>query len=200
MKNILVKIGFVLCFYLLTTASYSQKLNTVYVGYSSDSLSRTNGLTFENDSILEFHYVPFHIGYGRYYVKMKYEQKDNIIYIEKANIEMQDTFLLKNIPSYYFEKDIVLEIDEKAIIDKKDNRVYVKQKDIRKNKHKMVFVFNGKEYRQYSRKERKRLAREIKLEDSIDYNITIYKGLEAYLKYGYEAVLGGVIEIEEKGN
>ncbi|WP_375560813.1 hypothetical protein ACE193_24475 [Bernardetia sp. OM2101] len=199
MKNTLINIILIISFSLLSISSYAQKLNTSYTGFSSDSLSVMNGLRFENDSILEFNYVPFHHGFGRYYVKMKYSQKDDIIHVEKANIEMQDTLLLKNIPFYYFEKDIVLKVDDKAIIDEQDNRVYVKKKDFNKNKNNITFVFNGKDYKSFSRREKKGFEKNI-IENREKYKITIYRGLDAYLKYGYDAVLGGVIEVKKKEN
>ena len=200
MKNILKNVILIISFSLLSIPSYAQKFNTSYTGFSSDSLSMRDGLRFENDSILEFYYVPFHHGFGRYYVKMKYSRKNNILYVEKANIEIQDTFLLKNIPSEYFEMYIILKIDDKAIIDEEDNRVYVEQKDFKRNNGSIIFVFNGKSYNQGTRKARRILAKEIKLDNAENYKITIHRGLEAYLKYGYDAVLGGVIEIKKKEN
>lgn len=205
MKNISINIFLIISLSLLSISSYAQKLNTVYVGYSSDSLSQWNLLEFKNDSILQFRaytsHKNMHIG-GYTGITMSYTKNNNNIYIKKTSFQPQSSSLGIIIPppSYFLDNDIILKIDDKAIIDENDNRVYVEQNDVEKNKDNIIFVFNGKSYNQGTRKARRIFAREIKLDNAENYRITVYRGLNAYLKYGYDAVLGGVIEIKKKEN
>ena len=190
--------------------SYSQELDKIYYGIVSDSISRNHYLEFKNDSLVELSSIRRHMQ-KPLIISFSYHTTDGLIFIESDKILEADIENLKQYGFQQFIDQIVLKQDsEKAILDESNRIVYVSLEDFRKDNY-TTYVVDGIEFRQDGAmtnsygllekepKRNRKLERKLKKIDSNleDYNIKVYKGINAYESFGYEYVLG-VIELKRK--
>lgn len=208
-KHLKILITLLICF--LSTQQYSQELNQKYFGIVSSKSSINHYLEFKNDSIVEL--TPVNQSMQSYYGNtLKYSRENRTITIEIASNENRNSENIIRDDFFHFSEPVLLHIDKKALLDKKNDVVYILSDDFKKRNY-TTFIIDGEEFRQESlmtyplgflsgdvKKNRKlkRKLRKIKSDlDSKNYNIIIYRGLDAYLKFGYDKVFG-VVELNRK--
>jgi len=141
-----------------------------------------------------------------------YSKENGIITINSNEIKKQNSKDINQYGFFQFLENVQLEIDGKALLDKKNKVVYVFLDDFKKG-HYTTYIIDGEEFKQdnliansyglvekemkMNRKLKKKL-KTIKSElENENYNIVVYKGIDAYTKFGYDKVLG-VIELNRK--
>lgn len=208
-KPLRILISLLIC--LLANGLYSQEFNKIYYGIVSDSTSRNHYIEFKNDSIVELISIPRHMQ-PQSKTTFSYFKKNGTIII-KSNEKIEQKADGNNQGKFsHFSENTVLEINEKALTDNKNKVIYVFLEDFKK-KHYITYIINGKEFKQESlmtnsyglidKKARmnRKLERKLKtIKSDLEkekYNIVVYKGLDAYLKFGYDKVMG-VIELNRK--
>jgi hypothetical protein len=129
--------------------------------------------------------------------KLSYEKFDGKLVIYTAT-NSNDTILFKN---FGFSKNKELIIEDRALVNKEDEELYVIRSDFDKNPDLYIFI-DGKKYKQDSgitdgyglvrRKPRRnwRLEWKMKSIDGNKYEIIILKGYDAYREYGYKYAFG----------
>ena len=198
--------------YVLSCFSFcqAQKLNSIYYGVSSDSLHITHQLEFKNNSTLEISTLPRHMS-RQFKMTFNYKRVGETIKIISDNIITQDSIaLIKNGLSQFLNKPVFI-INGKALTDRSSKTVYVLYTDFQRNYY-LTYLIDGKSYKQetgglsdayglikYYPKDNKALQRKLtSIKDDLDnYTIHVYKGLDAYDKFGYDSVFG-VIELKHK--
>jgi hypothetical protein len=203
--------GTVILVYFLMYSGFcfAQKLNTIYHCVSSDSLHAGHQLEFENDSSLEVSTFPRHMS-KQFRLHLMYKKTGGILEIFAADISDEDSIALVNNGFSQYLHKTALRIEGKALTDDLNNIVYVLDKDFRK-KYYLTYLIDNKTYKQETGlsdayglvknkgKENKALhAKLSSIKDDLkNYDIKIYKGLEAYKRFGYSSVFG-VIELKHK--
>lgn len=204
-----LRILITLLIFLITIKSYSQELNKIYYGIVSDSINRNHYLEFKNDSIVELTSIRRHMQ-PQLRIELTYSNNEGNISIKSDQITEQDADKIKQYGFTSFLTGIYIENDGKAFLNKTDGIIYVVYDDF-KNKSYTTYIIDGIEYRQedaiansYGLLERepkinRKLKRKLKeIESDLkNYEIEVHKGIDAYLKFGYEKVLG-VIELKRK--
>ena len=139
-----------------------------------------------------------------------YKKTGKTIEILNPNISTQDSFALTNHGFKHFLNKLVLTVDGKAIIDNTNSLVYVAYNDF-KRKYYLTYLIDNKIYKQETGlsdaygliknnpKDNKVLQHKLaSLKDDLkNYDLKIYKGLDAYNKFGYKSVFG-VIELKRR--
>ena len=139
-----------------------------------------------------------------------YKKSGKIIEIFNPNISEQDSFALTNIGFKQFLNKVIFTVDGKAIIDKSNSLIYVVYDDF-KRKYYLTYLIDNKIYKQETGlsdaygiiknnpKDNKVLQDKLaSLKDDLkNYDIKVYKGLEAFNKFGYKSVFG-VIELKRR--
>lgn len=196
---------------LLAGESYSQELNKIYYGIVSDSIHRNHYLEFKNDSIVELTSIRRHMS-PQLRIELPYSKENGTISIKSDEITEQNLKELNEYGFIHFTTGIRIENDGKALLDKTNEVIYVFLEDFKKT-HYTTYLIDGEEFKQenliansyglveremkMNRKLKKKLKR-IKSElENEEYNIVVYKGIDAYLKFGYDKVMG-VIELKRK--
>jgi len=205
------RILIILLISLIASESYSQKLNKIYYGIVSDSISQPHYLEFKNDSVVEFKSIQRHMQ-PQSRAAFLYSKENGIITINSNKLKTQNAEEFNQYGFFKFSENIQLEIDGKALLDKKNKIVYVFLDDFSKA-HYTTYIIDGEEFKQKNLiansyglvKKKMKMNRKLKkklktiksdLEDE-NYNIVVYRGIDAYLKFGYDKVLG-VIELNRK--
>lgn len=204
-----ILISILIC--LLANGLYSQELDKIYFGIVSDSISRNHYLEFKNDSIVELISVLRHMQ-PQSRISFLYSKENGIITIKSNGLNEQKIEEINQYGFSQFSNNIQLEIDNKALIDKENKVVYVYLDDFKKE-HYTTYIINGEEFKQenlitnsYGLVERemkmnRKLKRKLKtIKSDLEkekYSIIVYRGLDAYLKFGYDKVMG-VIELNRK--
>jgi len=187
----------------------AQRLNTIYYGVSSDSLYGGHRLKFFNDTTLEISTFPPHMSH-QFKMTLNYKKKGKTIKIYSDKISSQDSIALVNHRLKQFFRSITFTLDKNAIIDTSSKIVYVRYNDFKK-KYYLIYIIDGITYKQETGltdaygiiknnpKENKVLNDKLtSIKDNLDnYTINVYKGLNAYNKFGYDCVFG-VIELQRK--
>ncbi|HLK27926.1 MAG TPA: hypothetical protein VKT28_05050 [Puia sp.] len=141
---------------------------------------------------------------------MNYKRTGNRIKIISRNISSSDSIELSNQGFKQFLNEVVLAIDNKAIVDTASKIVYVLYKDFSK-KYYLTYIIDGKTYKQgtslsdayglikNNSKDNEALKDKMaSIKDDLqNYSVNVYKGLDAYNKFGYDSVFG-VIELRRK--
>ncbi len=205
-----MKTIFILTYFLITIGfCQAQKLQTLYYGVSSDSLHSGHQLVFKNDSTLEISTFPRHMS-RRFVMTFKYKKLGKAIEIFNSNISKQDSFALTNNGFNQFLNKLIFTVDGKAIVDNSNSLIYVVYNDF-KRKYFLTYLIDNKIYKQATglpnsyglitnnQKDNKVLQDKLaSIKDDLqNYNIKIYRGLEAYNKFGYKSVFG-VIELKRR--
>ncbi len=197
--------------YFLSIFSFckAQKLQTLYYGVSSDSLHSGHQLEFKNDTILEISTFPRHMS-RQFTMTFHYNKLGKTIEIFNSNISKQDSFALANNGFKQFLNRPIFTCEGKAIIDNLNSLIYVVYKDF-KRKYYLTYLIDNKIYKQErglsdaygliknnptnNKVLQDKLA---SLKDDLNnYDLKVYKGLEAYKKFGYKSVFG-VIELKRR--
>jgi hypothetical protein len=197
--------------YFLTIFSFcqAQKQQTLYYGVSSDSLHSGHQLEFKNDTSLEISTFPRHMS-RQFTMTFQYKKSGKTIEIFNPKISQQDSLALTNNGFKQFLDKVVFTVDGKAIIDKSNRLIYVIYGDFEK-KYYLTYLIDNKIYKQETGlsdaygliknnpKGNKVLKDKLaSLKDDLkNYDIKVYKGLEAYNKLGYKSVFG-VIELKRR--
>ena len=140
----------------------------------------------------------------------KYKRTGSIIEILNNSLLSTDSIELSNHGLTQFLSKITFTKEKRAIVDTSAKMVYVLHKDFRKRYY-LTYIIDGGTYKQETGlsdaygliknnpKENKALNDKLaSLNDHLDnYVVNIYKGLEAYNKFGYDSVFG-VIEFRRK--
>ena len=208
-KPLRILITLLIC--LFASESYSQEFNKIYYGIVADSISRNHYLEFKNDSIVELISVLRHMQ-PQSRTSFSYSIENGIIIINSKDLKPQNTEEIHQYGFSQFLNNIHLEIEETALMDKENKVVYVYLDDF-KQEHYTTYIINGEEFKQENlmtnsyglvkreMKMNRKLKRKLKtIKSDLEkekYNIVVYKGLDAYLKFGYEKVMG-VIELNRK--
>lgn len=194
---------------MIFSSCQAQKLNKIYYGVSSDSSHHEHLLEFKTDTTLEISTFPRHMS-RQFKLILNYKRTGNTIKIFHQNITQTDSIsLLKNRLSQ-FANNTTFKLDKRAIVDTSSKIVYVIYKDFSK-KYFLTYIIDGNIYKKESGladvygiiknnpKENAALRTKLtSLNDSIDnYTIKVYKGFDAYNKFGYNCVFG-VIEFQQK--
>ena len=204
-----LRILIILLICLFASESYSQEFNKIYYGIVSDSISRNHYLEFKNDSIVELYSIQRHMQ-SQFKMAFVFKKENGKIRIQKNRITPTELEKLNQYGFEYFSKKIELDTDGKALLDKTNRVVYVIYDDF-KNDNYTTYIIDGNEYRQENAlansygllerepKRNRKLKRKLKKieSDLKNYKIEVHKGIDAYLKFGYEKVLG-VIELNRK--
>jgi hypothetical protein len=206
-KPLRILITLLIC--LITGESYSQEFNKLYYGIVSDSINRNHYLEFKNDSIVELISIRRHMQ-PQLRIELTYSKHDGDISINSDEINERKAEEIKQYGFNPFLNGITIENDGKVFLDKTNRMIYVIYDDF-KNENYTTYIIDGIEYRQkdaiansYGLLERqpkrnRKLKRKLKkIEPDLEnYKIEVHKGIDAYLKFGYEKVLG-VIELKRK--
>jgi hypothetical protein len=200
----------VLTYFLLTISfCQAQRIGTLYYGVSSDSLHRGHQIEFKNDSALELSSFPRHMS-QQFRLTLTYKRTGKALKVYNTNISKGDSIALINHGFNQYLNNTILTIEEKALTDDLNKLVYVLHKDF-KRKYYLIYLIDGKKYKQETglsdsyglinnkTKENKVLKDKMtSMKDDLNnYDLKIYKGLDAYRKFGYESVFG-VIELKRK--
>jgi hypothetical protein len=141
---------------------------------------------------------------------MNYKKTGNRLEIYNADSSKEDSVGLINYGLGQYLRKTILTIEGKALIDDVNSLVYVLHKDFKK-KYYLIYLIDGKIYRQQTglsdsyglvsnkAKDNKMLKNKMAAmkNDLHKYDLHIYKGLDAYRKFGYKSVFG-VIELKLK--
>jgi hypothetical protein len=204
-----LRILIALVIFLIAGESYSQEFNKIYYGIVSDSINRNHYLEFKNDSIVELISIRRHMQ-PQLRMELTYSNNDGNISIKSDRITEQNAEEIKQYGFIPFLTGINIKNDGKALLDKSNKIIYVVYDDF-KNDNYTTYIIDGIEYQQkdaiansYGLLERepkrnRKLERKLKKikPDLNNYKIEVHKGIDAYLKFGYEKVLG-VIELTRK--
>jgi len=139
-----------------------------------------------------------------------YKTENRTLKIYNSNISQQDSIALTNNGFRQFLTNLVLIIEGKALTDNSNNLVYVRFNDFKK-KYYLTYLIDDKIYKQETGlsdaygliknnpKDNKILQDKLaSIKDDLkNYSIKIYKGLDAYKRFGYKNVFG-VIELKRK--
>ena len=143
-------------------------------------------------------------------IELTYSKNDGKITIKSDQITEQIADEIKQYGFIPFLTGINIENDGKALLNKANKIIYVNYNDF-KNDNYTTYIIDGIEYRQKDAiansygllesepKRNRKLERKLKKiqPDLNNYKVEVYKGIDAYLKFGYEKVLG-VIELNRK--
>lgn len=195
----------IICFLLfITLNSYSQNLNVFYTSFSSSNI-REHRIRFLNDTIIEFHNIPTHMG-GHISFCAKYIKENGNIIIEIENLNRSEINNLKLYNLEYLDgKKLILIKNKKELIDENNETVYVEQKTLSKNfiRRKSITIIdnekiiidrgitNGYGLIEKMPKENKKIIKIIlKNGVSSKYKTEIVRGLKAYRTYGILGING----------
>ena len=191
---------------------HSQKLNEQYFGIVSKKSSSNHYLEFKNDSIVEL--IPMNRHMQRSFTKsFLFTRNTDTVIINIYSNPNKDTESSNQHHFFHFTENIMLTIDGKVLMDKRNKVIYLLSDDVKKNNH-TTFIIDGEEFLQENlmndsygffngnTKKNTKLKRKLEaiksdLKDQ-EYDIFIYTGIDAYLKFGYEKALGGVVELIKK--
>ncbi|HPH93147.1 MAG TPA: hypothetical protein PLZ68_20140 [Ferruginibacter sp.] len=199
----------ILGFIFSVTLCYSQKMNILYYGVSSDSVFANHQLEFKNDTLLEISSMPRHMS-AQFKIAFNYKRENNSIMINKKVINSKDSLVLINFGFSQFLNSIFLIMENKALLDEINNIVYVLYNDF-KDKYYLTYLIDNKVYKQESGfsdsygliknspKENKELKDKLNSINEVinDYDFKVYRGLEAYRRFGYMSVFG-VFELKRR--
>jgi hypothetical protein len=198
-----------LFFFLIPVLSFSQRIEVVYYGLSSDSLKSNHQLAFKNDSLLELSTFPRHMS-QQFRTLLNYKRLNEEIFINKSKFSTTDSIILSNHNLEHFLKGVTLKVDNRAILDENNSVIYVLYDDFNKN-HFITYLIEGEKFKQKSSlpdsygllkttpKTNKKLRKKLNSikGDLENYEINVHKGIDAYRRFGYESVFG-VIELNKK--
>lgn len=184
-------------------------MNILYYGVSSDSVFANHQLEFKNDTLLEISSMPRHMS-AQFKIAFNYKRENNSIMINKKVINSKDSLVLINFGFSQFLNSIFLIMENKALLDEINNIVYVLYNDF-KDKYYLTYLIDNKVYKQESGfsdsygliknspKENKELKDKLNSINEVinDYDFKVYRGLEAYRRFGYMSVFG-VFELKRR--
>ncbi len=184
---------------------HGQKLNKLYYGVPSDSLYSGHQLMFTTDTTLEISTFPRHMS-KQFKITLKYTATGNEIKISNSNLQSTDSIALINHGFTQFIDRIMFTRDNKALVDTSSRIIYVLYEDFDKRYY-LTYIIDGETYKQETGlsdaygliknnpKENSALKdRLASLNDKLNnYTVNVYKGLEAYRKFGYESVFGVIV-------
>lgn len=205
MKHLVV----VIYFLISINFCQAQRVGVVYYAISSDSLHHGHQIMFKDDRTLEVSSLPRHMS-QQFRLRLNYTKTGNTVRIYNARTLKTDSIALLNHGLSQYLDTLELTVDGKALTDNLNHVVYVRYKDFEK-KYYLVYLIDGKVYKEEvglsdayglsknKAKENKVLKDKMtSIKDDLDkYDVKIYKGLDAYKKFGYERVFG-VIELRRK--
>jgi hypothetical protein len=203
----LLLLTFLLLFFDLCEA---QRLNKAYYGLSSDSSRNEHLLEFKNDTTVEIRTFPRHMSKG-FRMTLKYKTVNNAIEIYSDRYSHQDSVALRNSGFEQFLSTVTLTAKRKVLMDTSNKLLYALYNDF-KDKYYLTYIIDGKVYKQETgltdaygliknrAKENKELQDKLTLikNDLERYAIRVYKGVDAYKKFGYRSIFG-VVELKRKG-
>jgi hypothetical protein len=184
---------------------YGQKLNQTYYGVSADSLHSGHQLVFTSDTTLEVSTYPRHMS-KQFRITFIYKRTGNEIEVLNNEILPTDSIALLQNGFTQFLNDVILTRDKRAIVDSSAKMVYVLYKDFRKRYY-LTYIIDGETYKQETglsdaygliknnRKGNKALKDKLdSINDKLDnYSVNVYKGLDAYKRFGYDSVFGVIV-------
>jgi hypothetical protein len=184
-------------------------MNTLYYAVSSDSLHHEHQLEFKTDTTIEISTFPRHMS-RQFKITLNYKRIGKTIKVLDKNISGADSIALANHYFKQFLDEATFTIDNKAIVDTSNKIVYVLYNDFQK-KYYLTYLIDGKIYKQETglsdayglvknnAKDNKALKQKLtSIKDDLNhYSVAVYKGLDAYRKFGYNSVFG-VIELKRK--
>ena len=191
---------------------YSQTFGKIYSGVSPDSLYDNPNLIIKNDSIVELTSTPRHMS-RQLRMNFSYYKTNDQLIIPIKQLSQTDSNSLIIYKFGQFTNSYSLKLDNNCLIDEKNNIIYVLTNDYGYNKDFILtWIIDGKEYKQnlgtsdgyglIKRKPKTNRKLQKKL-DSIkdiikeEYDFKIYRGLEAYKKFGFDCI-PGVYELIKK--
>ncbi|WP_405377966.1 hypothetical protein [Nonlabens sp. Asnod3-A02] len=193
---------------------FSQVYNKTYYGVVSDSLFKRHMITFKNDSIVELSSIPCHFIFNDSKKNIKstfnYHKRNDSISILKNDLDKDEIKKINELGYSQFLNNLTLNIDKKAIVDNKNQVVYVLLSDFPETYNstfiidqEIFIIKNGTSnlYGMISSLTESNDQLEVKfdaaIKDVIDGKKTLnsINGIEAFYKYGYNYVLGGVTVI-----
>lgn len=194
---------------LFSCISNGQELNEKYYSVVSDSITRNHLLEFKNDSIVELLSIRRHMQ-PQLSIELNYSNIQGVLTIHSEKITPTQREKLNQYGFFSFLKGIGIEKDGKALLDKSNKVVYIIEDDFNNFLYN-TFIIDGEEFREKNIiansyglidkkiKKNRKLRRKLREIESnfYQYDIVISKGIDAYLKYGYEMVMG-VIVINKK--
>lgn len=205
-----MKSGILLASVLIVTGiCHGQALKTIYSGISSDSLHSSHQLEFLSDSTVELMAFPRHMS-PEFRSLLSYRRRGDILTICPEGISRSDSAALTDRGFQQYLYCVTLAIEGKALTDDAHGQVFVPDKDFGKQ-HEPIYIIDGEIFKQktpmpdsyglvYRKAKRNRTLKKrlaaIK-EDLVNYDVKVYKGLNAYRRFGYEAVFG-VIELTKR--
>jgi hypothetical protein len=141
---------------------------------------------------------------------LNYRKTIKKIEIINKTASSSDSFALAKNGLIQFTNEATFTIDNRAIIDNSNNIVYVLYKDFGK-KYYLTYIIDGKLYKQESsfsdaygimkNTPKENVILKEKLDsiknDSENYILNVYRGLDAYKKFGYKSVFG-VYELQQR--
>jgi hypothetical protein len=198
-----------ICFALLisfySVSALSQNLNEIYWGITTESSSNQCYLEFKNDSILELSSIPKHMS-SQFNTTFVYKKINNKIVVKNQKL---DSAIIAKLTAYgyaHFLSYFELRIENNAILDSINRIVYVPKKDVKSINY-TTYIIEGIEYKQLNdlSDNNVQLKRESNSNGSLrkklksiesqkeKYQIYFFKGIDAYLNYGYEKVMGVIV-------
>jgi hypothetical protein len=184
---------------------YGQKLNQNYYGVSSDSLYSGHQMIFTTDTTLEISTLPRHMS-KQFRINFIYKRTGKKIEVLNNKIHPTDSIALLQNGLTQFLNNVILTRDKRAIVDSSAKMVYVLYKDFSKRYY-LTYIIDGETYKQETGlsdaygliknnpTENKALkAKLASINDKLDnYSVNVYKGLDAYKRFGYESVFGVIV-------
>lgn len=137
-------------------------------------------------------------------ITFNYKRTGDEIDIFTNNILPADSIALSNQGLTQFLKTLRLVKDKRAIMDTSAKMVYVVYKDFSRRYY-LTYIIDGKTYKQEKElsnaygliknnpKENKALKEKLASLNLDNYTANVYKGLDAYEKFGYDSVFGVIV-------
>ena len=144
----------------------------------------------------------------QFMLTFNHKRSGDKIDIRNNNMLSADSIALSNHGMTQFLKSLTLAKDKRAIVDTSAKMVYVLYKDFSKRYY-LTYIIDGKSYKQETGlseaygliknnpKENKDLKDKLASLNLDNYTVNVYKGLDAYKKFGYDNVFG-VIVLKQK--
>ncbi|MGJ8685537.1 MAG: hypothetical protein ACSHWW_12980 [Nonlabens sp.] len=203
------KVLFSLIFFLLCAIQLSASNELprgIYYGMVTDSLAQNHYIEIINDSTIKLSSINLHMRF-QFEENLKFKFEGRILKIHKSQSDIET---LRHYGLQHFSKLNEIIIADKVLLNKEYQVIYIPIKYCEKSNY-TTYIIDGKEYLQKNArsnsyglvKKRHKINRKLKRKlkhiesDLDDYEIKVYKGYNAYLKFGIDKV-SGVIELIKK--
>lgn len=188
---------------IYNTIVFAQVKKQVFHGLTSDSLLSNHLIEIKDKSTIELRLIPTSaLMQERFKMSFSYTVEGEKMIIHR-NHSKEDSAALIRHGYQQFLKPVILNFDKKAMIDEEHKFLYVIYKDFSESYY-SYFIIDGKEYKTRngqvnsyglitkSYRTNIRLKRKLRsIRNEIDnYEIIIYRGWEAYHKFGYDYIFG----------